>query len=76
MPKTYKMVRKRSYSSQDTGFGKPAGSWETAIWEKGRVIGYWLNYQFDPNAQESYDEDLYQEERFRPVGSDKWILPP
>lgn len=67
-PKTFKIVQKKSYSSsQDGRFERPNGSWETPIWDKGKLIGYWLMYQFDPDFQD-YEDDLPKgKERFRPA---------
>ncbi|TVY15461.1 hypothetical protein LARI1_G008752 [Lachnellula arida] len=65
-PKTFRIFQKTSYSySQDRSPEEPIGSWETAVWENGKKIGYWLMYQFDPDARD-YEDDL-PKERFRPV---------
>ncbi|TVY92526.1 hypothetical protein LAWI1_G005739 [Lachnellula willkommii] len=65
-PKTFRIFQKTSYSySQGRSFEEPIGSWETPVWENGKKIGYWLMYQFDPDARD-YEDDL-PKERVRPV---------
>ena len=53
----------------------PCGSWETPLWEDGKIIGYWLNYQLDVcdfNIGPD-DDEWIPGPRFRPVGSSERI---
>ncbi|KAJ7671017.1 hypothetical protein B0H17DRAFT_1085553 [Mycena rosella] len=44
---------------------RPWGSWESPVYENGQLVGWWLNFQFDP---EGNDDGFYDQfEMFRPV---------
>jgi hypothetical protein len=45
-----------------------SGSWVSPVWEKDRILGHWLNFQFDPHREHDH---RYPKERFKPLGSDK-----
>lgn len=53
----------------------PSGSWESPIWEDGKIIGHWLNYQFDPDLGPE-DDWMFSTARFRPLGSSEWVERP
>ncbi|KAJ7118837.1 hypothetical protein C8R44DRAFT_982577 [Mycena epipterygia] len=44
---------------------RPCGSWESPIYENGELIGWWFNFQFDPQGDDDGFYDQFQ--RFRPV---------
>ncbi|KAI1327590.1 hypothetical protein F5Y16DRAFT_188334 [Xylariaceae sp. FL0255] len=70
-PRMYKLVVKDPYKRNR--FSLPGGAWESPVWEDGRIIGHFMNLQFDPH---DYDADFVHEDyptaRFRPIGSDRW----
>lgn len=79
-PRTWDIVeRKKNYFGYNSRQRRPAGSWESAVWEDGEIVGYELNLQFDPNDHlgddyiDDDEEDIYPESRFRPIGSDEYI---
>ncbi|KAI3402182.1 hypothetical protein diail_111 [Diaporthe ilicicola] len=74
-PHLWKIVKRRSYNDRTDEDRMPSGSWETPIWEDGRVIGHWLNYQFDPNIGPE-DDWMFSKARFRPFGSSKRVEMP
>ncbi|KAJ7849327.1 hypothetical protein B0H13DRAFT_2088698, partial [Mycena leptocephala] len=55
---------------------RPFGSWESPVYENGKLVGWWLNFQFDPEGNDDGFYDGY--ERFRPVnpGPRKMITMP
>lgn len=71
-PHLWKIVNRHKYVDPTDWESMPSGSWETPIWEHGKIIGHWLNYQFDPNIGPE-DDWMFSEARFRPVGSSKRI---
>lgn len=71
-PHLWKIVNRHKYVGSTDWESTPSGSWETPIWEHGRIIGHWLNYQFDPNIGPE-DDWMFSAARFRPAGSSKRI---
>lgn len=65
-PKFYKMVE---IKLKNAGSRLPPGAWEEPAYKFGKLVGYWMQFQFDPYAS---DAD-YPKERFKPLGSDTWI---
>lgn len=65
-------MNRRTYRDYTDYESTPVGSWESPIWEDGRIIGHWLNYQFDPNIGPE-DDWMFETARFRPLGSSKRI---
>jgi hypothetical protein len=53
----------------------PPGCWESPIWEDGRIIGHWLNHEFDPDLGPE-DDWMFDEARFRPFGTSERIAFP
>ncbi|KAJ7491150.1 hypothetical protein FB451DRAFT_1222220 [Mycena latifolia] len=45
---------------------RPCGSWESPVYENGKLIGWWLNFQFDPEGNDDGFYDQF-ETRFRPL---------
>lgn len=71
-PHLWKIFNRPKYIGSTDWESTPSGSWETPIWEDGKIIGHWLNYQFDPNIGPE-DDWMFSEARFRPLGSSKRI---
>lgn len=71
-PHLWKIVNRHRYVDPTDWESTPNGSWETPIWEHGKIIGHWLNYQFDPNIGPE-DDWMFSEARFRPLGSSKRV---
>ena len=57
----------------------PPGSWGTKVWQNGQVIGFWLNYQFDPfdgfYIADKEGGEEYPKEQYRPIGTDTYVKP-
>ncbi|KAJ3871722.1 hypothetical protein F5051DRAFT_184706 [Lentinula edodes] len=68
------IFQRRQSNTDDEGYEiieRPSGSWTTRVYEHGVYIGDWLNFQFDPDANEH--EDLYKSfKRFRPRNAN-WV---
>ncbi|KAJ6546894.1 hypothetical protein B0H19DRAFT_1162900 [Mycena capillaripes] len=63
-PRTFTIVRKVPKSTNNF-LDRPFGSWESPVYENGVLVGYWLNFQFDPSGDDDGFYDGY--ERFRSV---------
>ena len=48
---------------------RPVGSWTTPEYVDGVLVGWWLNFQFDPDA-EDYEDFYGSFVRFRPIDAD------
>ncbi|CAJ2512931.1 Uu.00g010500.m01.CDS01 [Anthostomella pinea] len=67
-PKIGKIVRIKKYNDSPARTERrPPGSWETPVRANGKLVGYWLNLQFDPEADA--DVHLTDADRFRPLDS-------
>ncbi|KAK0463722.1 uncharacterized protein EV420DRAFT_1729064 [Desarmillaria tabescens] len=75
--RTFSIIQRRSYSPEPI---RPFGAWWERVWEDGRMIGWWLVYHFDPEAEcgggNDDDGDYYRslDKRFWPVekGCPSW----
>ncbi|KAK0441974.1 hypothetical protein EV421DRAFT_1736583 [Armillaria borealis] len=68
--RTFSIIQRRTYDNSKPI--RPFGAWWERVWEDGRMIGWWLVYHFDPEAEcggsdggDSYYRSL--RERFWPV---------
>ncbi|KAI0023871.1 hypothetical protein F4780DRAFT_26902 [Xylariomycetidae sp. FL0641] len=79
IPKTGTVIRviRPCYASPlgSSGSFVPGGTWESPVYENGRVVGSYRNYQFDPEDMYEDEEEVeskYPNARFRPFDSDDW----
>ncbi|KAJ4500542.1 hypothetical protein C8R41DRAFT_427400 [Lentinula lateritia] len=68
------IFQRRQPNTDDEGreiIERPFGSWTTRVYEHGVYIGDWLNFQFDPDANE-YGDFYESFIRFRPLNAN-WV---
>ncbi|KAK2613794.1 hypothetical protein N8I77_000678 [Diaporthe amygdali] len=74
-PRLWKIVNRHANRDRMYWDSMPSGSWESPVWEHGKVVGHWLNYQFDPDIGPE-DDWMFSPARFRPLGSSQRVEMP